>query len=64
MAEIHERRGNQAVTDTLAPLVVPILSAWETSGEIANVEDTNEAALIAAKGKKGKLFIVRNFVLD
>ncbi|QRW00701.1 hypothetical protein RhiJN_28719 [Ceratobasidium sp. AG-Ba] len=52
IAEVSQRRGNQAVTDVLSPLVMPILSLWETSGEIANVDDTNEATAIAAKGKK------------
>ncbi|KAG8747614.1 hypothetical protein FRC10_000156 [Ceratobasidium sp. 414] len=53
MAEICERHGNQLVTDTLSPLVIPVISSWETSGEIANVDDTNAAAETAAKGKKG-----------
>ncbi|KAG8717691.1 hypothetical protein FRC08_006933 [Ceratobasidium sp. 394] len=52
MAEICERHGNQLVTDTLSPLVVPVISSWEVSGEIANVDDTNAAAETAAKGKK------------
>ncbi|KAG9125232.1 hypothetical protein FRC07_008499 [Ceratobasidium sp. 392] len=49
---MSERHGNQLVMDTLSPLVVPVVSSWETSGEIANVDDTNAAAEIAAKGKK------------
>ncbi|KAG8684682.1 hypothetical protein FRC09_015237, partial [Ceratobasidium sp. 395] len=52
MAEISERHGNKLVTDTLSPLVVPVISSWEQSGEIANVDDTNTAAEAAAKGKK------------
>jgi hypothetical protein len=53
MAEISERSGNQVVTDTLAPLAVPVISSWETSGDIDNVDNTNAAAEIAAQGKKG-----------
>ncbi|KAG8747271.1 hypothetical protein FRC12_014120 [Ceratobasidium sp. 428] len=52
MAEISERHGNKLVTDTLSPLVVPVISSWEQSGEIANVDDTNTVAEAAAKGKK------------
>ncbi|KAG9103677.1 hypothetical protein FRC06_008927 [Ceratobasidium sp. 370] len=53
MAEISEHHGNQLVTDTLSPLVIPVISSWELSGEIASVDDTNAAAETAAKGKKG-----------
>lgn len=52
IAEISQRRGSRAVTDILAPLVVSVVSSWEMSGEIANVDDTNKASTTAAKGKK------------
>jgi hypothetical protein len=53
-AEISERFGSQVILDTLAPLVVPIISSWEGSGKIASVDNTNAAAEIACREKKGR----------
>ncbi|KAF8610231.1 hypothetical protein BDV93DRAFT_550069 [Ceratobasidium sp. AG-I] len=52
-AELSEQLGNQTVSDLLAPLVIPLISSWESSGEIASVDDSNRAAKVAAQGMKG-----------
>jgi hypothetical protein len=54
IAGISDKFGTQAVVDTLAPLAVPIIASWEEKKLIAEVDDTNTAASIAAKGNKGK----------
>lgn len=52
-AELSERSGNQAVSDLLAPFVIPVISSWELLGEIASVDHSNRAAEVAAREKKG-----------
>ncbi|KDN51759.1 hypothetical protein RSAG8_00307, partial [Rhizoctonia solani AG-8 WAC10335] len=51
-AEISGRFGNQVAMDKLLPLVIPVISSWVESGNLASVDHTNAAAATASKGKK------------
>jgi hypothetical protein len=53
IAEISDRFGSQAVVDKLLPLVIPVISSWTDSGKLVGVDESNAAAAVASKGKKG-----------